>query len=153
MEGDLLSSSGQVWFSLQPKFNSFELDSEVGRLVLLIIKHLIHFFVVLIILKLLNFKFLTLVIVDDCPTSALGPGYHFFPVSCCSVVITGNNSAPSLTAVLDQSLDVKGHVSKQPNMTYTILQDSDQGLGREFVENLAMETTTPNLVETFDDAD
>ena len=23
----------QVWFSLQPKFNSFELDSEVGRLV------------------------------------------------------------------------------------------------------------------------
>ena len=37
MEGDLLSSSGQVqvWFSLQPKFNSFELDSEVGRLVFL----------------------------------------------------------------------------------------------------------------------
>ena len=43
LEGDLLSSSGQVrsrsglvqvWFSLQPKFNSFELDSEVGRLVL-----------------------------------------------------------------------------------------------------------------------
>ena len=42
MEGDLLSNSGQVrsrsglvqvWFSLQPKFNSFELDSEVGRLV------------------------------------------------------------------------------------------------------------------------
>ena len=42
MEGDLLSSSGQVrsksglvqvWFSLQTKFNSFELDSEVGRLV------------------------------------------------------------------------------------------------------------------------
>ena len=42
MEGDLLSSPGQVrsrsglvqvWFSLQPKFNSFELDSEVGRLV------------------------------------------------------------------------------------------------------------------------
>ena len=42
MEGDLLSSSDevrsssgldQVWFSLQPKFNSFELDSEVGRLV------------------------------------------------------------------------------------------------------------------------
>ena len=39
---DMLSSSGQVrsrlgwflvWFSLQPKFNSFELDSEVGRLV------------------------------------------------------------------------------------------------------------------------
>ena len=39
---DLLSSSGkvksksglvQVWFSLQTKFNSFELDSEVGRLV------------------------------------------------------------------------------------------------------------------------
>ena len=39
-KGDLLSSSGQVrsrtglvqvWFSLQPKFNSFELDSEVGR--------------------------------------------------------------------------------------------------------------------------
>ena len=42
MEGDLMSSSGQVrfrsglvqvWFSLQPNFNSFELDSEVGRLV------------------------------------------------------------------------------------------------------------------------
>ena len=42
MEGDLLSKSGQVrsqsglvqvWFSLQTKFNSFELDSEVGRLV------------------------------------------------------------------------------------------------------------------------
>ena len=27
------SGPGQVWFSLQPKFNSFELDSEVGRLV------------------------------------------------------------------------------------------------------------------------
>ena len=43
IEGDLLSSSGQVrsrsglvqvWFSLQPKFYSFELDSEVGQLVL-----------------------------------------------------------------------------------------------------------------------
>ena len=43
LEGDLLSCSGQVrsrsglvqvWFSLQPKFNSFELDSEVGRLVI-----------------------------------------------------------------------------------------------------------------------
>ena len=42
MEGDLLSISGQVrswlglvqvWFSLQPKFNSLELDSEVGRLI------------------------------------------------------------------------------------------------------------------------
>ena len=42
LEGDLLSSSGQlrsrsglvkVWFSLQVKFSSFELDSEVGRLV------------------------------------------------------------------------------------------------------------------------
>ena len=42
LEGDLLSSSGQlrsrsglvqVWFSLQPNFNSCELDSEVGRLV------------------------------------------------------------------------------------------------------------------------
>ena len=42
MEGDLLSKSGQVrsrsgvvqvWFSLQPKFKSFELDSEVGQLV------------------------------------------------------------------------------------------------------------------------
>ena len=42
MERDLLSSSGQVrsrsglvkvWFSLQLKFNSFELDSEVGPLV------------------------------------------------------------------------------------------------------------------------
>ena len=39
IEWDLLSSSGQVrsrsglvqvWFSLQPKFYSFELDSEVG---------------------------------------------------------------------------------------------------------------------------
>ena len=48
MEGDLLSSSGQVrsrtglvqvWFSLQPKFNSFELDSEVGRLVWLVKYH------------------------------------------------------------------------------------------------------------------
>ena len=46
MEGDLLSSSGhvrsrlglvQVWISLQPKFNSFELDSEVGRLVFFIL--------------------------------------------------------------------------------------------------------------------
>ena len=44
MEGGLLSSSGQVrsrsglvqvWFSLQPKFNSFALDSGVGRLVLI----------------------------------------------------------------------------------------------------------------------
>ena len=42
MEGDLLSSSNQVrtrsglvqvWFILQPKFISFDLDSEVGRLV------------------------------------------------------------------------------------------------------------------------
>ena len=42
LEGDLLSSSGQlrprlglvqVWFSMELKFNSFELDSEVGRLV------------------------------------------------------------------------------------------------------------------------
>ena len=42
LEGDMLSNSGQVrsrsglvqvWFSLQPKFYSFELDSEVGRLV------------------------------------------------------------------------------------------------------------------------
>ena len=47
LEGDLLSSSGQlrsrsgmvqVWFSLQPKFNSFELDSEVGRLVQIVIQ-------------------------------------------------------------------------------------------------------------------
>ena len=44
LEGDLLSSSGQlrsrsglvqVWFSIELKFNSFELDSEVGRLVCL----------------------------------------------------------------------------------------------------------------------
>ena len=44
LEGDLLSSSGQlrsrsglvqVWFSIELKFNSFELDSEVGRLVYL----------------------------------------------------------------------------------------------------------------------
>ena len=44
LEGDLLSSSGQlrsksslvqVWFSKELKFNSFELDCEVGRLVLL----------------------------------------------------------------------------------------------------------------------
>ena len=41
LEGDLLSSSGQlrsrsslVQVQVQPKFNSFELDSEVGRLVL-----------------------------------------------------------------------------------------------------------------------
>ena len=43
LDGDLPSSSGQlrsssslvqVWFCLQPKFNSFELDSEVGRFVL-----------------------------------------------------------------------------------------------------------------------
>ena len=42
LEGDLLSSSGQllsrsglvqVWFSIEFKVNSFELDSEVGRLV------------------------------------------------------------------------------------------------------------------------
>ena len=35
MEGELLLSSGQVqvWFSLQSRFNYFELDSEVGRLV------------------------------------------------------------------------------------------------------------------------
>ena len=42
LEGDLLSSSGQqrsrsglvqVWFSIELTFNSFELDSEVGRLV------------------------------------------------------------------------------------------------------------------------
>ena len=42
VEGDLLSSSGQlrsrsglgqVWFSIELKFNSFELDSKVGRLV------------------------------------------------------------------------------------------------------------------------
>ena len=35
LDGDLLLSSGQVqvWFSLQPKVNSFALDSEVGRLV------------------------------------------------------------------------------------------------------------------------
>ena len=45
MEGDLLSSSGQlrsrlglvqVWYSLELKFNSLELDSEVGRLVYLV---------------------------------------------------------------------------------------------------------------------
>ena len=36
LEGDLLSSSGQVqvWFSIELKFNSFERDSEVGRLVI-----------------------------------------------------------------------------------------------------------------------
>ena len=42
LERDLLSSSGQlrsrsglvqVWFNIELKFNSFELDSEVGRLV------------------------------------------------------------------------------------------------------------------------
>ena len=46
IEGDLLSSSGQVksrsglvqvWFSLQLKFYSFELDSEVGRLVVFVV--------------------------------------------------------------------------------------------------------------------
>ena len=54
LEGDLLSSLGQlrsrsglvqVWFSIELKFNSFELDSEVGRLVFAvlgqILKHLI----------------------------------------------------------------------------------------------------------------
>ena len=30
-----MEGPGQVWFSLQPKFNSFELDSEVGRLVII----------------------------------------------------------------------------------------------------------------------
>ena len=34
MEVKLRSGKVQVRFSLQPKFNSFELDSEVGRLVL-----------------------------------------------------------------------------------------------------------------------
>ena len=43
MEGDLLSNSGQVrsrsgQVSLQPKLNSFELDSEVGRLVVFFFK-------------------------------------------------------------------------------------------------------------------
>ena len=35
LEGDMLSSSGmvQVWFRLQLKLNSIELDSEEGRLV------------------------------------------------------------------------------------------------------------------------
>ena len=35
--GQVRSRSGlvQVWFSLQPKFYSFELDSEVGRLVII----------------------------------------------------------------------------------------------------------------------
>ena len=42
LEGDLVTSSGQlrsrsslvqVWFSIELKFNFFELDSEVGRLV------------------------------------------------------------------------------------------------------------------------
>ena len=50
MEGDLMSSSGlvqdcsssgpglvQVWFRLHLKFNSLELDSEVGQLVFFII--------------------------------------------------------------------------------------------------------------------
>ena len=48
LEGDLLSSSGQlrsrsglvqVWFSIELKFNSFELDSEVGRFVLSLYFH------------------------------------------------------------------------------------------------------------------
>ena len=52
VEGDLLSSSGQVrsrsglvqvWFSLQPKFYSFELDSEVGRLVCTILSDLCNY--------------------------------------------------------------------------------------------------------------
>ena len=55
MEGDLLSSSGQVrsrsglvqaWFSLQPKFNSFELDSEVGQLVFSTIKYVGNIYIV-----------------------------------------------------------------------------------------------------------
>ena len=41
LEGDW-SGLVQVWFSLQPKFNSFELDSEVGRLVLLLITFRSH---------------------------------------------------------------------------------------------------------------
>ena len=45
LEGDLLSSSGQlrsrsgldqVWFSIELKFICFELDSEVGRLVIML---------------------------------------------------------------------------------------------------------------------
>ena len=48
LEGDLLSISGQlrsrsglvqVWFSIDLKFNSFELDSEVGRLVVLFVSY------------------------------------------------------------------------------------------------------------------
>ena len=48
LEGDLLSISGQlrsrsglvqVWFSIDLKFNSFELDSEVGRLVTGLLPH------------------------------------------------------------------------------------------------------------------
>ena len=51
MEGNLLSSSGQlrsrsglvqVWFSKELKFNSFELDSEVGRLVVYYIDSVIN---------------------------------------------------------------------------------------------------------------
>ena len=51
LEGDLLTISGQlrsrsrsglvqVWFSIELKFNSFELDSEVGRLVLIVLSNL-----------------------------------------------------------------------------------------------------------------
>ena len=50
MEGDTLSSSGQVqvWYRLEHKFSSLELDSEVGRLVILqairylLINHQMH---------------------------------------------------------------------------------------------------------------
>ena len=48
LEGDLLllrSRAGlvQVWISLEIKFNSLELDSEVGRLVMLVLFYFIFF--------------------------------------------------------------------------------------------------------------
>ena len=44
--GQVRSRSGlaKVWFSLRPKFNSFELDSEVGQLVYLV-SHWLTFFI------------------------------------------------------------------------------------------------------------
>ena len=55
LEGDFLSSSGklrsrsglvQVWFNIELKFNYFELDSEVGRLVLLLFSiHIKYYFI------------------------------------------------------------------------------------------------------------
>ena len=55
MEGvKLRSGKVQVWFSLQLKFSSFELDSEVGRLVMTYFDYLIVFVVSKFLLKSLK---------------------------------------------------------------------------------------------------